>query len=69
MSQPAPTQPPDPDHAAALERQLKQERLDIIRSMAAQIGSPEVIESHAQALVKLQTRLDTLREERARPAT
>ena len=56
-----------PDQAAALERQLKQERLDLIRSMAAQIGAPDVIESHAHAFVKLQTRLDAMREQHHRP--
>ena len=65
MPTPSPAQQLQPDQAA-LERQLKQERLDLIRSMAAQIGSPDVIESHAHALVNLQARLDALREERAR---
>jgi hypothetical protein len=70
MPTPSPAQQqPDPDHAAMLERQLKQERLDLIRSMAAQIGSPDVIDSHAHAFVRVQTRLEMLREERIQAAS
>ena len=52
------------ERQAVLERQLKQERLDLIRAMAAQIGAPDIIESHSSALVKIQERLESLRAER-----
>lgn len=59
------TQPLPRDHQAEQraqrERQLKQERIDLIRAMAARIDSPEIVESHCSALVKLQERLDELR--------
>ena len=54
------------DQLAMLDRQLKQERLDLIRAMAGRIDSPDIVESHVAALVKLQGRLEALREERAR---
>ena len=66
MPAPSSAQPQSQAAHAELERQLKQERLDLIRSMAAQISSPDVIESHAHALAKLQVRLESLREERTR---
>jgi hypothetical protein len=52
------------ERSALLERHLKQERIDLIRAMAARIDAPDVIESHACALVRIQERLEAVRQER-----
>jgi hypothetical protein len=60
----SPQQQQEYDRLSAMERQLKQERLDLVRAMTSKIAVPDIVESHSSALAKIQERLESLRTER-----